>query len=63
MKILEISITEDSNGFDYSKKLKIFNEIREKIGGYKLKVTYTDLYGKLIETKEEDLNQINVEFR
>ncbi|MCQ9635911.1 hypothetical protein MP477_13210 [Chryseobacterium sp. WG23] len=63
MKILEISITEDSKGFDYIEKLKIFNEIREKIGGYKLKATYTDLYGKLIETKEEDLNQINIEFR
>ncbi|WP_394665931.1 hypothetical protein [uncultured Chryseobacterium sp.] len=60
MKILELSVGIDSQDPNYSDMLKSFNKIKDEIIKYEFKVTYTDIYGKLIESKIENLEQLKV---
>lgn len=60
IKILKISITEDSSDFDYSKKLESINKIKNEISKCEILVKYKDLYGNEFIEQKEDLQDLSV---
>ncbi len=60
MKILDLSFDIDPKDSNYINMLENFNKIKDEVIKYEFKIVYTDIYGKLIKSKIENLEQLNV---